>query len=199
MIKQMAEYPFPGKNVFSSEEECFKEQCFLSFGMKVRLTLLLEAACAQRHLYIWVDNRGDYQEHQLISCYIKCFELNENDSHSFYVSVLDFKTSLVDYAYGHAIGDILSSLKNNISGDSIRALLDYSTHTFVLVCDSWSKIKEDKYKELCYSFLKKYDYYNVIEIGDLRVKFLTTKDARKNNDDLNDIFRMNAFTNCHNV
>lgn len=193
MIKEMAEYPFPQKNILSFEEECFKKQCFDSFGMKVRLTLLSEAAYKQQHLYIWADDAGVYQEKALIGFYINCFGLNEVDLGSFYVTILDFKTSMQAYAYGHAIGDINISLKNDRLYNNIRTYLDYSTNVFVFVKNHWKEDEEKKCADLCWVYLKKYDYYNLLKNTDLRMKFLTSEYAEKHAAELNDIFQTNSF------
>ncbi len=192
MLKEYMDISFPENNIFSLQEEVFKKNILLKFGVVVRQTVFLKGGESQYFLYVWVDNDAVWDEKQVIACYLESFGYNESDYPEVHLFPENLRKSRINYAYGHAIDDLRNTLKTDRRCSVKYVLLEYVTVSFIIICDGLTDSIADEYRETCYRLLKKYDHYGFVERSDLRVSFLSSGLAKALGKELNDTYILNS-------
>lgn len=201
MIYQLSDYPFADRNIFSLQEERFKEHFYQCYGKFVHQTLFLKGAKNQYFLYVWIEDFqngksifDDPIKELVIRDYLDCFDYKRMESNEIFLELYDFKRALVSYAYGHTFEAIQQVLQKDTNWNDNRFLLDYSTDSFIIIVLNaaiykiWEN-KTEELKRLIFQVLQQYDDYGVIKITDVRLKIQLSN--TKNEKDLNDVLMTN--------
>ena len=192
MIKELEDYAYPNMNIVSEEEELFKKRIKERLGFGVTQTLYIRTVHKQSFLYVWCDFPEEcnivcyeggtpyadsvYDSEYIKSCYGECFGLDEEEWQNIYLTVKDFRKSLIAYAYGHSIAELKEAIQKFRDSKDYRVLLDYNTLTFIILCELGEYIymnsRKAKLERMCFDILKRHDAHNIIETSDIRLNIV---------------------------
>ena len=187
----------PSKNVFSLEEEQFKEEIMKKTGVYVHHTCLVRHAYRQLAVYVWADieKRTQIDNDLFTQTFCKCFSLTEDSYSEIHLYVYDFKTDCVNYSYGHSIVELVSLIKKKFHCPDSRVYLDYAKMTYLIESspETHEKLIPNKEKiiDLCFKEMKKHDPYGMVQRSDVRLRLVSRADG----EDLNDIKMVNHGLN----
>ena len=201
MLKKFEDIVFPEKNIYSPQEEKFKEKIKATCGVDVKQTLFTKIDDGREILRLWVaetpevyisEHRykndtviaGQCKKDDVIAFYCESFGI-PNEFSSIELYVYGFFNSLVGYAYGHAMLEIKSMAAKKYRCNEMWVLLDLNLMGFVIdapapIC-SYLEKKMPGFKQDCLKLLKQYDYYGVLKESDVRIE-LVVQGTRNLND-----------------
>ena len=184
MIKDLFDFPFPGKNIVCEQEEQFKTVAERQFGLKVKQTLFEKGGKGQYHLYVWYESTVDdpfadeskwendqVVQQNIIKSYFACYNMLGECYPETYLHPRDYRKALISYSYGHAEVSVKKAIQQQYKGTLVS--LDYASETFIIESDLPLTNKENDILHICYQFLKEHDHYNVITLRDARIKIIT--------------------------
>ena len=201
MIENRSDVYFPKKNIYSLQEEKFKEKIKTACGVDVRQTLFTKVDDGRGILRLWVAETpevyisehlykndtaiaGQCKKDDVIAFYCESFGIPKEFS-SVELYVYGFFNSLVGYAYGHAMLEIKAMAAKKYRCNEMWVLLDLNLMGFVIdapapIC-SYLEKKMPSFKQDCLKLLKQYDYYDVLKESDVRIE-LVVQGTRNLND-----------------
>ena len=201
MLKKFEDIVFPEKNIYSPQEEKFKEKIKATCGVDVKQTLFTKIDDGREILRLWVaetpevyisEHRykndtviaGQCKKDDVIAFYCESFGI-PNEFSSIELYVYGFFNSLVGYAYGHAMLEIKAMAAKKYRCNEMWVLLDLNLMGFVIdapapIC-SYLEKKMPGFKQDCLKLLKQYDYYGVLKESDVRIE-LVVQGTRNLND-----------------
>lgn len=190
MIQELHDLTNPEKDMFSPQEELFKQQAKNSFGLEIKTSLFWKDVVNQLNIYLWAQDfePHSYDEQALVDCFLQSFDLCREDYAHIYLNVHDWKSSLTNYAYGNGITKIRQQLKSNPNYHAQKVFLHIATNTVILACapKKYLSVKkyEDQMLQTCYTVLKEYDIYDLITPLDTRLQIIewTDENAKVYND-----------------